>query len=162
MWNYAFIDWQNLHLWVTADWWDIDLNRLRILLKDKFKVVVAYYYIGYSDPNNFQLYQNLKNAGFIVIFKKQSKQMISQKKWNIDSDLIFDVMKLLQKWFYTFDKVLIISGDWDFKILVDHLISENKLEKIIFPNKKFASSMYRNIPNMYKDYIRNHRLKIEK
>ena len=39
-----------------------------------------------------------------------------------------------------FDKVVLVSGDGDYKMLVDFLIEENKFKKILFPNEKFASS----------------------
>ena len=42
-----------------------------------------------------------------------------------------------------------MSGDGDYKMLVDFLIEENKLEKILFPNKKFASSLYKSLGNKY-------------
>ncbi len=34
-------------------------------------------------------------------------------------------------------------------MLVDFLIEENKLEKILFPNKKFSSSLYKSLGNKY-------------
>ncbi len=41
-----------------------------------------------------------------------------------------------------FNKVVLVSGDGDYKQLVDFLIEENKLEKILFPDRKRASSSY--------------------
>ena len=52
-----------------------------------------------------------------------------------------------------FDKIFLISGDGDYKGLVDFLIEENKFGKILFPNKKFASSLYKKLNPKYYDHI---------
>jgi len=38
-----------------------------------------------------------------------------------------------------YDKAVIVSGDGDFYCLVEYLIKNNKLLKIIVPNKKYSS-----------------------
>ena len=60
-----------------------------------------------------------------------------------------------------FDKVLLVSGDGDFKILVDYLIKKDRFLKILLPNKKFASSLYKELGSEYYDYIANFRSLIE-
>ena len=158
--NYAFIDWQNLYLWTSQDNWKIDLYRFRIFLKDKYKVKKAYYFIWYINDENRDLYYNIKDAWFILIFKKQISKMDSFKKWNIDSDMIFHIMKnLLEKW-DIFEKIILVTWDGDFKILIDYLIEKNRFEKILFPNRKFTSSLYKKIHITYKDFLINCRPKI--
>ncbi|MFA6999532.1 MAG: hypothetical protein WC241_00260 [Candidatus Paceibacterota bacterium] len=44
--NIAFIDGQNLYLGTKQDDWNVDLSKLRIYLKDKYKVKEAYYFFG--------------------------------------------------------------------------------------------------------------------
>ncbi|MDD3303221.1 MAG: NYN domain-containing protein [Candidatus Gracilibacteria bacterium] len=159
--NYAFIDGQNLHLGTTTEGWNIDPIKFRIYLKDKYKIEKAYYFLGHVIYENNPLYTRLQEAGFIVVFKKQMEDMITNKKGNIDSDLIFHVMEKLLEDGKKFDKIVLISGDGDFKILVDYLIRKNRLEKILFPNKKFTSSMYKSIELKYKDFLTNLKNKIE-
>ena len=48
MWNYAFIDWQNLYRRTQIDWWAIDFLKFRRYLSDKYKIKKAYYFIWYS------------------------------------------------------------------------------------------------------------------
>lgn len=48
-----------------------------------------------------------------------------------------------------FDKLLLVSGDGDYKMLVDFLIEENRLEKVLFPKRKYASSLYKSIGATY-------------
>lgn len=55
--------------------------------------------------------------------------------------------------------IVLISGDGDYKMLVDFLIEENKFKKILFPNKKFASSLYKKLGSEYFDYLNNEQIK---
>ena len=146
--NYAYVDGQNLYLGTTGieNPWRIDLARFRIYLREKYKVEKAFYYLGYVQEGQKieQLYENIQSAGFILVFRQHNAAMIGHKKGNVDSDIIFSIMKRLylrEK----FDKIILVSGDGDYKMLVDFLISEDKLEKILFPNRKFRSSLYKEI-----------------
>ena len=159
--NIAFIDGQNLYLWINTEWWTLDIERFRVYLKDKYKIGKAYYFLWYVKDENNSLYTQLQEAWFIVVFKKQMLWMKSKKKWNIDSDLIFRVMEKLIEEPKTFDKILLVSWDWDFKILVDYLIKKDRFLKILFPNKKFSSSLYKWMQNEYFDYMINLKAKLE-
>ena len=151
--NLAFIDGQNLYTWIKNDWWKVNLSRFRIYLKDKLKIKDAFYYIWYYDSDFADIYQNIIEAWFNVIFKQQTKKDISQKKWNVDSDMIFWVMRELIENPNKFDQIVIVSWDGDFKILVDYLICKWRFNKILLPNKQFASSTYKKLPPQYYDYM---------
>lgn len=116
--------------------------------------MVIFYYLGYVQEGVKieQLYENIQNAGFILIFRQHNSAMIGKKKGNVDSDIIFSIMKRLQK-DKDFDKVLLVSGDGDYKMLIDYLIEESKLEKILFPNKRSRSSLYKEIGAPYFAYL---------
>jgi hypothetical protein len=58
-----------------------------------------------------------------------------------------------------FDKIVLISGDGDYKMLVDFLIEEDKFEKILFPNKKYASSLYNKIGRRYFAHLEDNDIK---
>lgn len=150
--NYAFIDGQNLFLGTKQDGWSVDLYKFRIHLRDKYKVTEAYYFIGYLQEVNNDLYKEIQKAGFIVVFKEHSQYGLSKKKGNVDTDIVFEIMKnLLDN--KKLNKILLVSGDGDYKKLVDYLIEKAKFEKILFPNKKFASSLYKSIGNEYHVYL---------
>jgi uncharacterized LabA/DUF88 family protein len=161
MGNYAFIDGQNLHLWVKADGREIDLSKFMVYLQNKFNVTQAFYYIWFHDPQHEQLYQDIEWSGFTIVFKQQTVQSLSKKKGNVDSDLIFEVMRLLIKEPESFEKIVLVTWDWDFKILVDFLIQENRFKKIIFPNKKWSSSVYKKLHPKYYDRLFSLKAKIE-
>ena len=159
--NYAFIDGQNLNLGTKSENWSVDFGKFRIYLKDKYQVSKVYYFLWYMQEENEWLYTNLQEAGFIVVFKKQMKELQTHKKWNIDSDLIFHIMKKLIDKPDDFNQIILVSGDWDFKILVDFLIKKDRLRKVLFPNKKYASSLYNGMTNYFFDYMNNIKSKIE-
>jgi len=152
--NLAYIDGQNLHLGTTQDNWKINYAKLRIYLKEKYSVFEAYYFIGYVSEDQQDLYNNLQKAGFIVLFKEHNKELLAKKKGNVDTDIVFEVMKSLIE-NSDFDKIILVSGDGDYKKLVDYLIKKNKFKKILFPNKKFASSLYKKLGSEYFDYLEN-------
>ena len=52
-----------------------------------------------------------------------------------------------------FNKIVLVSGDGDYKKLVDYLIEKNKFEEILFPNKIFNSSLYKDITHTYSAHL---------
>ena len=62
----------------------------------------------------------------------------------LDCDIIFGIMKKLVE-NEPFDKAFIVSGDGDYKKLVDFLIKKDKFGKMLFPNQEFASSLYKSL-----------------
>ena len=156
--NIAYVDGQNLHMGTSKSEpkWKINLSRFRIYLEKKYNVDKAYYYLGYVQEGDKieHLYEEIQSAGFILVFRQHSSTMLGKKKGNVDSDIIFSVMKRIYK-NDDFDKILLVSGDGDYKMLVDFLIEEKRFEKILFPNKKFASSLYKEIGAQYFDNLGN-------
>lgn len=152
--NLAFIDGQNLHMGTTLsdNPWKVDLYKFRVYLEKKYDVSEAYYFLGYVQDINQELYAEIQKAGFILVFRQHNTAMIGKKKGNVDSDIIFNIMKRLYKK-PDFDKIVLVSGDGDYKILVDFLVEENRFKKALFPNKKFASSLYKTMGSEYFDYL---------
>ncbi len=148
--NIAFIDGQNLHLGTSGhgNKWHIDYKKFRLYLKDKYNVTEAYYYMGFLRETEQELYTNLQLAGFVLKFREHTSLMIGKKKGNVDSDIIFDVMKRIADRTLT-GKVVLVSGDGDYKKMIDYLLKHNKLKHILFPNKRFASSLYKSIGSDY-------------
>lgn len=146
--NIAFIDGQNLYLGTKQDGWAVDLFKFKIYLKDKYKVSEAYYFLGYLNEENDELYKEIQKAGFIVTFKEHNEYAITKKKGNVDTDIVFEIMKSLIE-DKDFNKIILVSGDGDYKKLVDYLILKDRFEKILFPNIKFASSLYKKLGNKF-------------
>jgi len=135
--NYAFIDGTNLYLGVKSRGWKLDYKRFRVFLRDKYKVKKAFIFLGYQ-PGNERLYTSLQEQGYICIFRPILEHRDGKKvkiKGNVDADLVLHAM--IQ--FPNYDKAIIVSGDGDFYCLIEYLASQNKLLKIIVPNKKYSS-----------------------
>ena len=150
--NVAFIDGQNLHLGTRDAGWSVNHRKLRKYLKDKYNIVEAYYFMGFVSEDQQDLYDNLQKAGFILSFREHSAALKGNKKGNVDSDIVFGVMKKLVEG-EKFGKVFIVSGDGDYRKLVDFLIKKDRFGKILFPNAKFASSLYFSLGSEYYDYL---------
>ncbi len=159
--NLAFIDGQNLYMGTAKleiKPWKIDLVRFRVYLREKYAVSEAYYFLGYIQEENQELYDEIQKAGFILKFREHNPAMIGKKKGKVDSDIIFHIMKKMYKK-ENFDNIVLVSGDGDYKLLVDFLIEENRFEKILFPNMDFASSLYKKLSNKYFLYLDNKDIK---
>jgi uncharacterized LabA/DUF88 family protein len=161
--NIAFVDGQNLFLGTTKSKksWMIDLAKFRVYLDKKYHVKRAYYFLGYVNDNYQNLYDEIQEAGFILKFREHSSVMMGKKKGNVDTDIVFDVMKKMYKK-EQFGKIVLVSGDGDYKKLVDFLIKEDKFKKILFPNREFASLLYKSVTRVYYDYLENSKNKIIK
>ncbi len=79
--------------------------------------------------------------------------MIGKKKGNVDTDIVFHIMeKIAEK--EKFDKVVLVSGDGDYYKMVRYLVGKDKFKKLLAPNRKSMSSLYRNnLDNSYYDFL---------
>lgn len=128
--NYAFIDSQNVNLAIRDQGWLLDFKKFRYYLQDKYFITKAFIFIGYV-PQNQALYTNLQKDGYILIFKPTLTLPDGKVKGNVDAELVLHTMIE----FSNYNKALIISGDGDLYCLVDYLIKQNKLLKLMIPNK---------------------------
>ena len=152
--NIAFIDGQNLFMGTKScnPSWEVDLAKFKVYLERKYNVYQIYYFLGYVQDENEELYDEIQKAGLVLKFREHNSAMLGKKKGNVDSDIIFHVMKKLYKK-EDFNKVVLVSGDGDYRMLVDFLIEDNKFEKILFPNKKYASSLYKKLGRGYFSHL---------
>lgn len=150
--NIAFVDGQNLHLGTKGCGWVVNHERFRIYLSEKYNVQEAYYYLGFISDKEQDLYDKLQKAGFILSFREHSAALKGNKKGNVDGDIIFGVMRKLAE-NEPFNKVFIVSGDGDYKRMVDYLVKKGRFGKMLFPNRKFASSLYHGLGGEYFDYL---------
>jgi len=155
--NYAFIDSQNLLMGVRSQGWEIDLEKFRVFLKDKYHVKKAYLFLGYLKENQ-SYYKFLNNLGFELVFKptvRFNKDGMNMVKGNVDIELAIKVF--LE--FDNFQKAVIVSGDGDFYSLIYHLKENNKLLRILTPNKRYSSllkefNMYITDINLLREKLR--------
>ena len=154
--NFAFIDSQNLNLAIRDQGWSLDFNKFRIYLRDKFDVSEAYLFIGHIDGNE-SLYTYLQKIGYIVIFKPTLILPDKSVKGNVDAELVLHSMIEYEK----YNGAVIVSGDGDFHCLIEYLLVNNKLKRLIIPNKLKFSSLLRKFNN-HISFLNNTRDKLAK
>lgn len=137
--NRAYIDGTNLYKGIESLGKSLDYIRFRKWLLHKYKIKEAFIFMGYmKDQEN--LYNYLRNAGFILVFKES----VCQKgaiKGNADAEMVLQsVRDVFEK---SSGKVVLVSGDGDFSCLVDFLIEKNVFQTILIPNKKYGSYLLR-------------------
>jgi uncharacterized LabA/DUF88 family protein len=154
--NYAFIDSQNLNVSVQKYGWKMDWKKFRQFLGDKYGVSKAFMFIGYV-PEFEDIYEKMHQAGYAVVLKptfdmsrpqpeeKLQKNGEEKKvKGNIDADMVLWAMKEMKN----YDKAVIVSGDGDFFGLVEYLLQEEKLLKILTPTGQYSSLFHQ-----FQEYI---------
>ncbi len=152
--NEAFVDGQNLYYSTTHSdpAWKVDNFRFREYLRQKFGIEQAYYFLGCFDDELQQMYDNLQKAGFILVFRKHQTTVLSHKKGNVDTDVVFYIMHKLYKQ-ERIDKIFLVSGDGDYYRMVRFLCDEGKLGKLLLPIRSRSSSLYRRIEQKYRMYL---------
>ena len=127
--NYAFVDSQNLNLSIKQQGWKLDFKRFRIYLQQKYNVSKAFLFIGYIASNQ-RLYDILQSFGYILIFKPTIKISTYEVKGNVDSELVLNAIVEIPN----YNKAIIVAGDGDYACLVEYLLKQNKLEKLMIPD----------------------------
>jgi uncharacterized LabA/DUF88 family protein len=159
--NQAFIDGQNL--WFSTaksdDPWTVDLKRFRVYLERKYSVTAAYYFIGYHMSEHEEMYRRIQEAGYVLVFREHLANMTTKKKGNVDTDIVFSIMRTVAD-VKDVDKIYLVSGDGDYFKMVQYLIAKDKFGRLLAPNEKYMSSLYKNFnPHYYaflnRDGVRN-------
>ena len=125
----AYIDGANLQNAVSRFDWDFDYARFRVWLKDKFKVVRAYIFIG-RIPKYQKLYDYLESAGYTLIFKEVTYNN-GKPKGNVDAEL---VLKGVRDTFeQNIKKAVLVSSDGDYKCMVEFFKEKSVDTHIVSP-----------------------------
>ena len=159
---FAFIDCANLYLSLKSINWKINWKRFYVYLKFKYKVKEVYIFLGFVKENSL-LYTELQKIGYVCIFKPTFENKDGKIKGNCDAELVLHTM--IQK--DNFTKSIIISGDGDFSCLIEYLLSINKINNLLVPNRKKYSGLLKNkkfkkITNYLNESIHKFAYKIEK
>lgn len=157
--NYAFIDSQNLNLSIKSLGWNLDFQKFRTYLKEKYKITKAFLFIGYIEGNE-DLYKSLQEAGFVCIFKPTLTYKDGKTKGNCDAELVLQTMIE----FPNHKKAVIVTGDGDFHCLIKYFIQENKLKKLLIPNQAKYSALLKRFPSEFIAFISDlkHKLSYKK
>jgi uncharacterized LabA/DUF88 family protein len=153
---YAFIDSQNLNLGVLGMGWKLDFKRFRVYLKDKYGVDKAFLFIGYIESNE-ELYKALRKDGYELVYKPTVIDNLGKPKGNVDAELVLYAARIE---YDNYLKAMIVSGDGDFQCLIKFLEQENKLERVLVPNRRKYSKLL--LPfKKYLNFMNDLRSKLE-
>ncbi len=136
--NYAFIDSQNLYKAIEEQGWSLDYSKFRTYLRDMYGITKAYLFIGYIHTNQ-RLYITLQQQDYVLVFKPTLVLPSGHVKGNVDAELVLHAMIEYDN----YDKAVIVTGDGDFHCLVDYFIQQDKLAKLVIPDQRKFSSLYR-------------------
>lgn len=147
--NFAYIDGANLDKALRDLGWKLSYRRFRVWLKEKYGITRAYIFLGLV-PKHKDLYTNLQESGFTLVFKEISYDEDGKVKGNCDADL---VLKATIDYFEKkFDKVVLVSSDGDYASLVKFLKEKNAFHTIISPGNKCSFLLRKlNTPLIYLD-----------
>jgi uncharacterized LabA/DUF88 family protein len=158
--NQAFIDGQNL--WYSTaksdNPWRVDLKRFRVYLEHKYHVSTAYYFIGYHINGQEEMYRRIQEAGYILVFREHIAGMTSKKKGNVDTDIVFSVMRTVADR-ERVDKIYLVSGDGDYFKMVQYLIKKEKFGRLLAPNENYMSSLYKSFDPRYYAFLNRNDVK---
>ena len=155
--NYAFIDGQNLYLGIASLDWKLDYKRFRVYLRDKYNISEAFYFLGYVAEQK-TLYEYLQRCGFTLIFKEVSRSTDGKVKGNIDVDLTMHTILKISE----YDQVVLVTSDGDFSPLIEYLLLEDKLCRVLSPKRDQCSWLLRKYAKSKVDYLDSAKNKLKK
>src|SRR3989338_269326 len=129
--NFAYVDGANLHHGVIHLGWQLDYAKFRVWLKEKYGVSRAYLFIGLV-PKNKDLYTNLQEVGFTLVYKEITYDGEGKVKGNCDADLVLKATR--DAYEKVFGQAVLVSSDGDYAGLVKFLLERNKCVGIISPS----------------------------
>jgi len=135
--TYSFIDAANIIYGTRDEGWKVDFKKLFKYLTERYKCRKVYYFAGLDEKNPKQqkFYRLLSKIGYdlklkpVKLFKDLDGKITI--KANCDVDLTFYAMRDLEK----FERIILLSGDGDFEILMKHFLKLNK-QVIVFANAR--------------------------
>lgn len=130
-----YIDAANLHRSARSLNIEVDYRKLHVWLVQKYQTEHVFLFIGYVQKYN-TLYKKLGSYGYQLVFK-ETILMGSTVKGNCDAEMVVCAMKD----FYEsgIHRFVLITGDGDFRCLVDFLTQKEKPVLVVAPNSKKCS-----------------------
>ena len=133
----AYIDMQNIKLWIRELWWELDRNRLYVYLIDHYHLDEIGLYVWYM-MEKMDEYDGLKTIGYRIYYKS-THQRWWRVKWNIDTLLSHIATKHVD--FGIVDFAILLSGDGDFDVIAKYWRRSGIWLRWIVPNEYKLSSL---------------------
>jgi len=156
--NFAYIDGANLYKGVASLGWRLDYKRFRVWLSEKYSIGTAYLFIGLI-PKYKEIYKNLQESGFTLIFKEVVYDGGEKPKGNCDADLVLQATR--DTYENRFDNALIVASDGDYSGLVKFFIKRRKLLAILSPSNEKKCSILLKRTGTKISYLNDQRFHLE-
>src|SRR3989344_6349831 len=131
--NIAYIDAANLHKGIRDSGWELDYQRFRVWLTDKYDIGIAYLFIGLV-PDKKDLYTRLQEIGYVLVYKEVTYDGRGKVKGNCDTDLaVKTVVDFYEK---NFHQAVLVSNDGDYASLVKFLKEKGAFKTLVSPSNK--------------------------
>jgi len=128
--NVAYIDGANLHNGIKSLSWEFNYAHFRVWLREKYGVEQAYLFLGMVSKYK-ELYRELQEQGYTLIFKEVIYDNKGKAKGNCDADIV--VLAMQDAYENRFNNAILVSSDGDYAPLVKFLMSRQKITAIVSP-----------------------------
>lgn len=128
--NFAYIDGANLYRGIESLGWQMNYQRFRVWLSEKYSVKTAYLFLGLI-PKYKDLYKYLQESGFTLVFKEVVYDEEGKPKGNCDADLVLQVARDVYE--EKAERAVIVASDGDYASTISFLIEKKKLITILSP-----------------------------
>ena len=151
--TYAFIDASNIIYGTRDEGWKVDFKKLYKYLKERYECKKIYYFGGKEEKNEKQMkfYKKLESFGFklvlkpVKIFKQPGGKQV--RKANCDVDLTFYAMRDRDE----FSRIIMLSGDGDFEILLKYFVEKKKVLVVIANGSRTAREIRQLVGERFTD-----------
>lgn len=134
--THVYIDGTNLYKSAHELGFEIDYKKMYGWLCQKYRPDRIYLFLGFVERMT-HLYDYLKICGYVVELKKTVYFGTYKIKGNCDTEMVLKIMIDLYK--HQVGKFILVTGDGDFKCVIDHIIESGKQFHIVAPNEKRCS-----------------------
>ena len=138
----VYIDWANLEKGSQSLGFDIDYEKFFVWLRLKYLADKIYMFMGFL-PEYAERYLYLQEFGYNLVFKDTVRDIHGDVKGNCDGEMILKIA--LDYYDDSFDSCFIVSGDGDFRCIVDFLNERNKISAVLVPCKARHSILLKRI-----------------
>lgn len=142
---------------MVAVWWQTatfaPTNRKRFdCFSQEFGLHPAYLFMGAFDGGMKGIYELFQLFDYILVWRSHGLDMRGNKKGNVDTDVVFQMMRDMYER-KDADGFVLVSGDGDYWRTVEHLRKNGKLKKVLLPSHENASSLYKGLTDEYRVYL---------
>ena len=126
--TYAYIDASNIIYGTRDEGWKVDFKKLYEYLTKRYECKKVFYFAGTEKGNVEQekFYKVLGTFGYTLVLKPvklfRQEDGTAIRKANCDVDLTFYAMRD----FGLYDRVIFLSGDGDFEVLLRYFVEKKK------------------------------------